>query len=152
MRSKEKTYLVMYAPNNDYNTENATVRVTVRSLDSNSSTSGYGLLIHGEKSKNSELEDYGLLIFTGETPQYQIVSHKNGNQTALVPWTRSSIIRSGTSPNQLEARIKGEQISFYINGQYLNRITDDQNYRRGVVGLYTSDTYEVAFDDLEIRR
>lgn len=152
MRSKDKTYLVMYAPNNDYNTEDATVRVTVRSVDGNASTSGYGLLVHGEKSKGNQLEDYGLLIYTGETPQYQIVSHKNGNQTALVAWTKSSIIRGGTSPNQLEARIKGDEISFYANGQFLNKVDDKENFKRGVVGFYTSDTYEVAFDDLEIRR
>jgi hypothetical protein len=152
MRSKEKTYLVMYGPDNNYNTEAATVRVTARSVDGNASTSGFGLLVHGQKTKSNQLEDYGILIYTGETPQYQIVSHRNGNQTALVPWTKSSIIRSGTSPNQLEARIKGAEISFYINGQYINRITDTENYRRGVVGLYTSDTYEVAFDDLEISR
>jgi hypothetical protein len=152
MRSKEKTYLVMYAPNNNYNTEDATVRVTVRSVEGDASASGYGLLIHGEKSKNNQLEDYGLLIYTGDSPQYEIVSHKNGSQTALVPWTKSSVIRGGTSPNQLEARIKGDDISFYINGQYVNRITDSENYKRGVVGFYTSDTDEVAFDDLEIRR
>ena len=152
MRSKEKTFLVMYAPDNNYNTEAATVRVTARSVDGIASTSGYGLLIHGQKSKSNQLEDYGILIYTGETPQYQIVSHRRGNQSSLVPWTKSSIIRSGTSPNQLEARIKGAEISFYINGQYINRITDTENYRRGVVGLYTSDTNEVAFDDLEIRR
>ena len=33
MRSKDKSYLVMYGPSNDYSTENATVRVTVRNVD-----------------------------------------------------------------------------------------------------------------------
>ncbi|MGH9881755.1 MAG: hypothetical protein ACRD6N_09995, partial [Pyrinomonadaceae bacterium] len=152
MRSKDKTFLVMYAPSNDYNTENATVRVTTRSVDGTATTSGYGLIIHGEKAKSSNLEDYALLIYTGDEPQYQIVMHKNGNQSALVPWTKSTIIRSGTSPNQLEARVKGNEISFYINGQYVNRITDSENFRRGLAGFYTSDTAEVAFDDLEIKR
>ena len=152
MRSREKTYLVMYAPNNDYSTEDATVRVTVRSVDGTASPSGYGLVVHGEKTKGSQLEDYALLIYTGEEPQYEILMHKSGNQATLVPWTKSSIIRGGTNPNQLEARIKGTDISFYINGQYINRITDSQNFRRGVVGFYTSETTEVAFDDLEIKR
>jgi hypothetical protein len=151
MRSKDKTFLVMYAPNNDYNTENATVRVTTRSVGGSATTSGYGLIIHGEK-KSSNLEDYALLIYTGDEPQYQIVMHKNGSQSPLVPWTKSTVIRSGTSPNQLEARVKGNEISFYINGQYVNRITDSDNFRRGLVGFYTSDTAEVAFDDLEIKR
>jgi hypothetical protein len=152
MRSKEKTYLVMYAPSNIYNTEDATVKVTARSVDGSATTSGYGLIVHGEKTKDNQLEDYALLIYTGDEPQYEIVKHKNGNQTALVPWTKSSVIRSGTSPNQLEARIKGSEISFYINGQYVNRITDTENFRRGLVGFYVSDTAEIAFDDLEVRR
>ena len=33
MRAKEKSYLVMYAPTNDYNTADATVRVTTRSVE-----------------------------------------------------------------------------------------------------------------------
>ena len=152
MRSKEKTFLVMYAPRDDYNTENATVQVTTRSVSGDSPTSGYGLIVHGEKKNNNELEDYGLLIFTGNEPQYQIIMHKGGNQKALVPWTKSSVIRGGTSPNRLEVRIKGDELSFYINGQYVDRISDQENFKRGLVGLYTSDTAEVAFDDLEIRR
>ncbi|HEY7786623.1 MAG TPA: hypothetical protein VIB00_17970 [Pyrinomonadaceae bacterium] len=152
MRSKEKTYLVMYAPSNEYNTQDATVKVTARSVDGSAATSGYGLIVHGEKTKDNQLEDYALLIYTGDDPQYEIVKHKNGNQTALIPWTRSSVIRSGTSPNQLEVRIKGDELSFYINGQYVNRISDNENFRRGLVGFYTSDTAEVAFDDLEVKR
>jgi hypothetical protein len=152
MRSKEKTYLVMYAPANEYNTENATVRVTARSVDGAATTSGYGLIVHGEKTKSGELEDYALLVYTGDEPQYQIVMHKNGSQTSLVPWTKSAVLRSGTNPNQLEVRIKGDEISFYLNGQYVNRITDTENFKKGLVGFYASDTAEIAFDDLEIKR
>lgn len=152
MRAKEKSYLVMYAPTNDYNTENATVKVTVRSVDGIGPSTGYGLIIHGEKSTAGDLEDYVLLIFTGAQPQYEILKHKGGTQSTVVAWTKSSTIRSGTSPNQLEIRAKGTDISFYINGQYVDRITDTDNFRRGVAGLYTSDTSEVAFDDLEISR
>ena len=152
LRSKEKTYIVMYAPTGDYNTENATVRVTARSVDGTATTSGYGLVVHGEKSKSDELEDYALLIYTGDEPQYQVVMHKAGTQKSLVPWTKSSVIRPGTSPNQLEIRSKGDELSFYINGRYVNRITDSENFKRGVAGFYTSETAEVAFDDLEIER
>lgn len=152
MRSKERTYLVMYAPSPDYATENATVRVTTRSVDGTGPTSGYGLIVHGQKSPADELEDYALLVFTGADPQYQVVLHKGGNQKALVPWTRSAAIRSGTSPNQLEIRTRGNQLQFYINGRYLTRIIDNENLRRGVAGLYTSETSEVVFDDLEITR
>ena len=33
MSSKEGTYIVMYAPSDEYSTENATVKVTARSVD-----------------------------------------------------------------------------------------------------------------------
>ena len=152
MRSKAKTYLVMYAPSSEYGTGDATVRVTARSVDGTPALTGYGLIVHGEKSKTGALEDYALLIYTGSDPQYEIIKHKAGEQTTVVPWTKSSVIRSGTNSNQLEVRAKGTELSFYINGQYVDRITDTENFKRGVAGLYTSDTAEVAFDDLEIER
>lgn len=152
MRAKERSYLVMYAPTDAYNTENATVRITARNVDGNSPLTGYGLIVHGQKSASNELEDYALLVFTGNEPQYQVVMHKANNQVTLVPWTKTSALLAGSSPNQLEARIRGDQISFYANGRYLTRISDSQNYRRGVVGLYTSETSEVAFDNLQIER
>jgi hypothetical protein len=152
MRSKAKTYLVMYAPTGDYDTGDASVKVTARSVDGTSPDSGYGLIVHGEKAKNGDLEDYALLIYTGDSPQYEIIKHKGGEQKAVVPWTKSTIIRTGTSPNQLEVRAKGTELSFYVNGQYIDRITDSENFKRGLAGLYTSDTAEVAFDDLEIDR
>ena len=128
------------------------MRVTTRSVDGNGPTSGYGLIVHGQKSSSNQLEDYALLIFTGDEPQYQVVMHKEGDQKTLVPWTKSAVIRSGTSPNQLEIRTRGDQLQFYINGRYLTRITDTENLKRGVAGLYTSETSEVVFDDLEIKR
>lgn len=152
MRSKDQTYVVMYGPNNEYGTENATVQVTARNVDGISPASGYGLIVHGEKSKDDKLEDYTFLIFSGPQPKYKVLLHKGGTETPLVPWTASSTIRQGTSTNQLEVRIKGTQLSFYINSQFITSVTDTANYKRGRAGLYTSDTHEVAFDDLEITR
>ncbi len=152
MRAKSKTYLVMYAPSTDYKTGNAAVRVTARSVDGTPAATGFGLIVHGEKSKSGELEDYALLIYIGNEPKYEIIKHKAGAQTEIVPWTNSKVIRSGTNPNQLEVRAKGSELTFYINGQYVDRITDTENFKGGIAGLYTSDTAEVAFDDLEIKR
>jgi len=151
MRSKDKTYLVMYAPS-DYRTSNATVRVTARSVDGTPAQNGFGLIVHGQRSKANELEDYALLIYTGAEAKYEIIKHKGGEQSAIVPWTKSTVIRGGTNTNQLEVRARGTELTFYINGQYVDRITDTENFRGGVAGLYTSDTAEVAFDDLEIKR
>jgi len=152
MRSKDRTYLVMYAPSNDYNTENATVQVTTRNVDGVSPSSGYGLIVHGERSKDDKLEDYAFLIFTGPNPQYKVLMHKGGSETKMVDWTPSSVIRKGTLTNELQVEIKGPALIFKINGQLVTAVTDTANFKRGRVGLYTSDAHEVAFDDLEITR
>ena len=150
MSSRERTFVVMYAPSDDYNTENATVKVTARSVDGSVPAAGFGLMVHCVQSKDKKLEDYALLIYPADEPEYEIIMHKNGVQTPVVQRTKSSAIRPGKAPNQLEIRIKGTDISFYANGQFLTRINDSANYRRGRAGLYTSDPYEVAFDDLSI--
>jgi len=152
MSSKDKTFIVMYAPSDEYNTENATVKVTARSVDGTVPSSGFGLMVHCAQSKNKQLEDYALLVYPSDAPEYEIIKHKDGTQTSLVNKTTSTAIRPHTNPNQLEVRIKGSELSFYVNGQYLAKITDSENYKRGRAGLYTSGVTEVAFDDLEISR
>ena len=152
MHATKGGFIVMYGPDKpEYKTENATVRVGLRSIDGNPPLTGYGLTVHGEK-KDGKLEDYGFLIYNGENPKYKIVLHKAGAETKIVDWTPSTTIRTGTSPNQLEVRIRDLKLDFYINGQFVTSITDEQTYRRGRVGLYTSDVGEVAFDDLEISK
>jgi hypothetical protein len=150
MKSKENMYFVMYGPTADYDTENARVRITVRSVEGAPAKNGCGLVVHG--SQEDKLRGYGFLIINGDTAKYKVIEHKSGTETVLVPPTSSSIIRNGTSTNQLEVRIKGTQMSFYINGQYATSITDTENFRRGRVGFYASDAQEVAFDDLQINR
>ena len=153
MESKSGTFVVMYAPEtNEYSTENATVKVTARSVDGEAPASGFGLLVHCAQSKAKQLEDYGLLIYPGDEPEYEIVKHKNGTQSPVVTKTKSSAIKSGSTPNVLEVRIRGTELSFYANGQFLTRITDSENFKHGRAGLYTSDTHEIVFDDLSINR
>lgn len=152
MHATRGGYIVMYSPDKkDYNDENATVRVGLRSIDGNPPITGYGLVVHGEK-KDGKLEDYGFLIYSGDNPKYKIVLHKAGSETKVADWTATSTIRTGTSPNQIEVRIRDLKMDFYINGQFVTSITDEANYRRGRVGFYTSDAGEVAFDDLEISK
>ncbi len=152
MVSKERTFVVMYAPSDDYNTENAIVSVTARSVDGGVPSAGFGLMVHCLQTKARKLEDYALLIYPGDEPEYEIIMHKEGNQSSLVTKTKSNALRSGSAPNKLEIRIKGAELSFYANGQILTTISDRENFRRGRAGLYTSDIHEVAFDDLSINR
>ncbi len=145
-------FIEMYAPEKkEYYDQNATVRVGLRSIDGNPPSTGYGLVVHGEK-KESKLEDYGFLIYNGPGPKYKIILHKAGVETNIVSWTSSNVIRTGTSPNQIEVRISGLKLDLYINGQFITSIEDSAGYKTGRVGFYTSDAGEVAFDDLEIIR
>ncbi|HEY0762708.1 MAG TPA: hypothetical protein VGD61_10100 [Pyrinomonadaceae bacterium] len=152
MVSKAGTFVVMYAPSDDYSTENATVKITARSVDGGVPSSGFGLLVHCAQSKTKQLEDYGLLIYPGDEPEYEVIKHKNGAQSPVVTKTKSSAIHSGSTPNLLEVRIRGTELSFYANGQFLTRITDTENFKHGRAGLYTSDIHEIVFDDLSINR
>ncbi len=152
MRAIRGGYMVMYSPDKkEYYTKDATVRVGLRSVDGNPPNTGYGLAVHGEK-KDNKLEDYGFLIYNGPNPKYKIVQHKGGVETNIVTWTSSSAIRTGTSPNQIEVRIRDLKMDLYINGQFVTSITDSANYKTGRVGFYTSDVGEIVFDDLEIIR
>jgi hypothetical protein len=150
MHSTAGNYVVMLAPNDgDYSTKDRTIRVTARSVDGTASNYGYGLVVHG-KLKSGEPVGYGFLVYTGNDPSYSIV-HLTGDQDrTLVKWTSSSVVRSGTNTNQLEVRIKGDQLSYYVNGQYVTSITDSAGYGDGRVGFFASNDNPVAFDDLEI--
>ena len=152
MSSKEQTYIVIYAPSEEYSTENATVKVTARMVDDTVPSNGFGLMVHCARTRSNKLDDYALLIYPSEEPEYEIIMHKEGTQSTLVNRTKSNAILPGTSPNKLEIRIKGTELSFYANGQFLTRLNDVENYRRGKTGFYTSDVTNVAFDDLEIDR
>lgn len=152
MSSKPQTYLVIYAPSEEYSTENATVKVTARSVDGTVPSAGFGLMVHCARTKTNNLEDYALLIYPSDEPEYEIVMHKNGTQAPLVNRTQSDAILPGSKPNKLEIRIKGSELSFYANGQFLTRLNDVENFRHGLAGFYTSDVTNVAFDDLQIAR
>lgn len=145
-------YVVIYGPEEDgYYTQDATVKVTARSVDGKSPDNGYGLVVHGEL-KDGKLEDYAFLIVNEEVGGYSVVQHQGSKEIILVQPARSSAIRTGTTPNQLEVRIKGTQLSFYVNGQYVTSVTDTTGYKTGRVGFYTSNGGEVAFDDLVIEK
>ena len=152
MVSKERTWVVMYGPSDDYSTENARVTVNARSVTGEVPSAGYGLMVHTAPARTGRLDDYVLLIYPSEEPEYQIIMHKAGTETILVDRTKSNAIRPGSAENKLEIRTKGAELSFYVNGRFLTQITDNENFRRGRAGFYTSDVHEVAFDDLVITR
>jgi len=152
MHATSGGFIVIYAPGKkEYGSENATISVTARSVYENPPNTGYGMVVYGEKN-SGQLEDYGFLIFTGPNTKYKIVMHKRGVEKVLLDWTPSGEIHSGVRPNRLEVRTGDQDLEFSVNGRHLTTIPDSEGWKRGMVGLYTSQTNDVAFDDLEIVR
>lgn len=152
MKGVAERYVVQYAPDNaSYYTKNTTLSATARSISGTAPKYGFGISVLGQ-NKDNKLQDYSFIIYTGSNPQYSVVFHQSGKETTIVSWTASTAIRTGTSTNQLEVRLNGKQMAFYINGQYATSVNDTYNLGDGLAGFYTSDTPEVAFDDLEISK
>ena len=153
MHANKGGYMVMLGPDSNYDSGTGIVRVTARSVDGVSPSAGYGLVVHAEKSKDTdEMLHYAFLIRTDEKPAYTVIQHRGDARKSLTGWTRSGAIRGGTNTNRLEVRTQNEWLLFYINGQYLARVVNTVGSLSGRVGLYTTGANEVAFDDLEITR
>lgn len=153
MKGKPGLYIFMFpGKSNNYTTKDASVKVTARNVDGKSPSHGYGLIVHGKVAEGTRLEGYAFLIYTGSPAKYEILRFVGGEGKSVVDWTESSVIRSGTNSNQIEVRTRGSQLSLYLNGQFVKSITDTNGITDGVAGLYTSETNEVAFDDMEIDR
>lgn len=147
---KDNFYYVVVADSkvtDKFATNNATTRVTARSVSGASPSLGYGLVVHSDPTPLKN--DYAFVIRTGTTPAFRVIRHINNNETDLVKWTSASQIRTGTQSNELEVRSDGKQLQFYINGQYAASVTDSSP-GKGIVGIYMSDTKPVAFTDLKI--
>ncbi|MDQ3818728.1 MAG: hypothetical protein M3362_13760 [Acidobacteriota bacterium] len=152
MKGKPNLYVFMFPYNTgNYASRDADVKVTARSVDGHSPEYGYGLIMHG-KIKDSKLDGYGFLIYTGSQPKYEIVRFDSGTPSTIVKWDDANMLRTGTATNEIEVRAKGSQLLLYLNGQFVNSVTDTSNITDGYAGLYTSETNEVAFDNMEISR
>ena len=149
MGSKKKAfYYVLVAPD-EYKTENANTRVTLRNADDANSSLGYGLIFHSNPTPLQQ--DYALLIDT-KRKKYHVVHHEPSKESSVVSWTSSDAIKGGTEENVLEARDLSDKIELYINGTMVTSIKNVYGYKGGVAGLYSGDGVKIAFKNLEIRK
>jgi hypothetical protein len=150
MASKQKGfYYVLVAPD-DYTTDSANTRVTLRNMDDANSSLGYGLIFHSNPSPLTQ--DYAFLIDT-KKKKYRVVRHEPTDEKTVIAWTNSSVIKEGTQENTLEVRDRSDdKIELYINGQLVNTIPDTYGYKNGVPGLYAGDAAKIAFKNLEISK
>ena len=149
MSAKQKGfYYVLVAPE-EYQTENADTRVTLRNMDNAASSLGYGLIFHSNPTPLQQ--DYAFLIDT-KRKKYRVVNHAPSKESSVVTWTTSTAIKEGAEPNVLEARDFTDRIDLYINGTKVTSIKNVHGYKGGVAGLYSGDGIKIAFKDLEIRK
>ena len=153
MSSKKKGfYYVLVAPDDapdDYKTEKADTRVTLRNVDNAAGSLGYGLIFHSNPTPL--VQDYAFLIDT-KRGKYRVASHTPSNEKSVVPWTTSSAIKPGSEENVLEARDQNGTVDLYINGTKVTSIKNTDGYSGGVAGLYSGDGVKIAFKNLELRK
>ena len=134
----------------DFRTNNASTLLTVQNIDGEEASSGFGLVIHSRP--DAVLENGYAFLIRSDNGTYRIVQHSRKQEKTIVDWRKSSAIKRGSSFNDLEVRADGEQMSFYINGEFIRNVKDYVRYRDGVAGIYTSDEIPIAFSKLEIRK
>jgi cytoskeletal protein RodZ len=149
MSSKKKGfYYVLVAPE-EYKSEKADTRVTLRNVDNATGSLGYGLIFHSNPTPLQQ--GYAFLIDT-KRKKYRVVHHLPQDEKSVVTWTTSTAIREGAEENTLEARDLDDKIELYINGTMVTSIKNLYGYAGGVPGLYAGDGVKVAFKNLEIRK
>ena len=149
MSSRKSGFYYVLAGTKDQTTGSADTYITVRNVNSSDTTLGYGIVFH---SNPKPLQQGYAFLINSTTQKYRVVHHSPGKEEAVVSWTRSDAIRSGSDPNTLEVRDLSDKIEFYINGKMVNSIKNVYGYPGGVLGLYSADAIKVGFKDLEIHK
>ena len=130
-----------YTPPTDKN-YSISVATTHRSGVTNYS---YGLRFGLSDSYNS----YDVRI--ASNGYYRIVKWADGKSSDLAPWTTSSYINQGTTPNTIEVRLYDGYFEFYLNDHYITRINDYKPFGR-LAAFVIDSRQSVEFDDLVIKK
>ncbi len=149
MSSKKKGYYYVLTAQAIYKTENAATKVTVKNVNQDDTSLGFGLLIHSNPTPL--MQDYAFLI-DSENKKYRVVRHTPGDEIEVDGWTRASAIRDGAQENVLEVRDQNKKMNFYINGEFIEAFDNDEGFSGGVTGIYSGDAVRIAFSNLEISK
>lgn len=92
-------------------------------------------------------------VFTvTEDGRYNVSLYKDGKYTDLIPYTASSYVNQGAAPNDFQVITRGDRFDFYLNGNYLGAVTDD-NIASGDAGVFfynEKPNVTVAFDQVTV--
>ena len=147
LKSKKGYFYVILTKNEG--TYDRSTLLTVKNRTGRRALSGFGLVIHSYADSVLE-RDYAFVI-RSDNGTFRIIRHENKKERDLVKWTKSRAIKRGTADNDLEIRASGDRLRFYINGELVKTLRDYTNYKKGVAGVYTSDTAPIVFRKMEIR-
>jgi len=141
-------YYVLAAPD-EYTTEDADTRVTLRNTTGVICSHGYGLVFHSNPQPLQQ--GYAFLIDT-KRGKYTVVHHEPHKEIPVVSWTSSTAINSGTAENTLEVRDHDDTVDLYINDTMVKSIKNEYGYSAGVAGLYVGNGVKIAFKNFQIKR
>lgn len=148
--STRKNYFYVIFTKPEFSTTNANARLTAKNLRGRRTSYGYGMLVHADPMVAMK-RDYAFLIDSVRR-RYKIVDHVDKKESIVVDWTSSDSIKSGTAENDLEVRADGDEMHFYINGDFVRTVKDYLTDGKGVAGLYFSDDVPIAFSNFELAR
>jgi hypothetical protein len=115
---------------------------------------GYGLVIRdqGSDPRNGVNQNFDAYVLeTGDVGEFGVWRRNGDHWVDLVPWTRSSAVRAGGSPNDLTVRASSDRLAFLVNGVEVTTI-QDKTLDAGTVGVFVGGDYnEVALDRFSVQ-
>jgi Tol biopolymer transport system component len=113
-------------------------------------TARFGLVFRQQDNDN-----FYYFYISGEG-KYRVGRQQDGEWASVadLKWTASPHIQTGGITNHLKVVCVGEWCSFYVNGEHLISI-QDENFEAGKIGLIAEtapgvDPFQVAFDNLRL--
>lgn len=107
----------------------------------------YGIVLRA----NTDGTLYYSYTVTGDG-KYVFALYKDGKYTNLIPYTPSSLVKTGTESNRFRVVMRGSQFSLYLNDQFIQQVSD-ASIASGDVGVFFYNEQpdaQVAFDELSV--
>ena len=105
----------------------------------------YGLIFREEDGDNF------YMFNISHNGMYKLRKQVDDEWQNIIEWTESSHVRTGTSTNHLRVVCRGSEITMYVNGHYLDTVTD-HSFSAGKLGVFAGTfnepNFHVAFDNL----
>ena len=121
--------------------------------------------VDARKTAGPDVNDYGVMcryqdpdnyyfLQLGSDGTYAISRYLNGEFTALVDWTSSPAVKTGSETNHIRATCVGNLLSLYVNDELLTTVEDDALTAGKIAlaaGTYDDPGVQVNFDNLVVR-